>query len=546
MDFTFLKPDELRIADKSLLVGIDDIKYLDLIRMSLTVLLHILHCNQEATSYELTFAATKTVLEKFGAKIFLISADDSLQDWLRISLRHCCSQDPSVAAAAVRFIIYLLHSCFHYMGSFTVVSNTALAVINDVIDKVLEVNRSFLTSYADEDRVLYGLNSLTYSMEEIAFQRSNEVLFKDHSTISVAFLDALQRFARNLKTVLVAHGDLRRHLSHPVGYDFLGANLLDPLVDDPRVMALLHGPRDLRKLVKGDSSKRTNNSQYQIEEVMTHLLEASEVYDVIALPRFRMFWLENLARLHELKLNRSESAEIRWRIYSICVKVDDTWRSQWVPRPPLEWNFRQAVVSGQTAAASGNSVGGTTESVATAVLVTSAAVAVSNLSEKIELQDPHALPSAASAANGNTPISVTTAVNSSHVSRSYSNSIAIDTNKYPASGENRNFLSVFTAAVDRPPLRAWADNAQYLKHMEIALAVVSERYFAVSLVHLAERASNQLMTLFRMTNRTDLVVKEYSKIVNALKTVSDKGITSSMAIGSFYRVFYEGSGDTFF
>ena len=541
-DFTYLAPEDLKIGDKSMLVGMADFKYLDLIRMCLTVLLHILYCNQEPASYELTFSAAKTVLEKFGAKIFLVSVDDSLQDWIRISLRHSCSSDEGVASAAVRFIIYILHSCFHYLGSFSVVSNTILAVLNDVIDTLLESNRSSIVNHSDEDRILSGLTALVESMHETALHRDNSGMYSD--TITVSFLEALQRFAKNLGIVLLAHADMRRFLHNPVGYDFYGANLLDPPVDDPRVTALFCRPREQRKQVKPDNAAK---KVLQVEEVTARFLQAAEVYNPICLPRFRMLWLENLARMNEFKQNRAESAEIRWKIYNLCVQVANTWRTQWVPRPPLEWSLRQAVVPQQSMNA-----GTAVSDLVPALVSTTSATSVTllNFNSVLQTGENQDAPESLIVANaiplfngGAVPIAST--LNSAHASRSYSNSIVIDTNKGSSNGENRNFLNVLTTALDKAPLRAWADSDQYMKHMEMALSIVSERYFAVNLIHLAERASNHLMTLYRTSNRTDMLVKEYGKIVTSLKLVGDKGVTSSMAIGNFYRVFYDGAGERF-
>ena len=544
-EFTYLVPQDLKIGEKSLLVGTEDIKYLDLIRMCLTVLLHILYCNQEPSAYELTFSASKAVLENFGGKIFLISVDDSLQDWIRISLRHSCSPDEGVASAAMLFIIHMLHSSFHYLGSFSIVSNTILAVINDVIDTLLESNRSTIVNHSDEDRVLAGLTALVESMLDTASHRDSVIFAGTNSgTIAIPFLEALQRFAKNLGIVLLAHGDMRRYLPTPVGYDFYGANLLDPLtLDDPRVTALFCRPREQRKQVKPDS---TAKKVAQIDEITSRFFQASEVYNPIVLPRFRMLWLENLARMNEIKQNRAESAEIRWRIYNLCVQVADTWRTQWVPRPPLEWSLRQAVVPQQSA----NSMFPLNDLVPATVQATTTATSVSLLNSNSavqagdyqDLQEPFLEANAIPLVNGGA-VPIASTVNSAHASRSYSNNIVIDTGKGSSNGENRNFLSVLTAALDKPFLRAWADTDQYTKHMEMALSVVSERYFAVNLIHLAERASSHLMALYRISNRTDLLAKEYGKIVTALKLVGDKGVTSSMAIGIFYRVFYDGAGE---
>jgi len=131
---------------------------------------------------------------------------------------------------------------------------------------------------------------------------------------------------------------------------------------------------------------------------------------------------------------------------------------------------------------------------------------------------------------------------SSAKGRTLSVGLNFDLNSMQGCGEHRNFFAVLTKALDKPPLYAWADQHQYNKHMELALTIVSERYFAVNLIHLAERASNHLMKLYRLNNRTEMVMAEYAKILTALKNVTEKGITSNMAIGTFYRVCYDGSG----
>jgi hypothetical protein len=283
----------------------------------------------------------------------------------------------------------------------------------------------------------------------------------------------------DLQVILLASAELRRYVTHPVAYDFLGANMLDGPFDD-RTTALTHLMRQQRKAVKADGSvyqQGTTNSGFQIEEVMIHFVHAAEVYDPIKLPRFRIQWLENLVRLHELRLNRAEGAEIRWRIFQICQAVEDTWQVQWVPRPPLDWSRRGLI--------------------------------------NVDFNGT----------NNNTELSS----NQSPLNKSHD---------IP----DRNFYQTFLRAMDARPFRAWCSCQQYLAHMESALAVATERFCATNLIHLAERTSSHLIQLYRISKQVELMSGEYGRILGAFKTMSDKGITSAMAVGTFYRVFYDGRG----
>jgi hypothetical protein len=78
--------------------------------------------------------------------------------------------------------------------------------------------------------------------------------------------------------------------------------------------------------------------------------------------------------------------------------------------------------------------------------------------------------------------------------------------------------------------------------MITALTVAAERFCSTNLIHLAERASGNLVNLYRFAKKTELMVTEYNRMANALKGTADKGITTHMAMGTYYRVYYDGLG----
>ena len=282
---------------------------------------------------------------------------------------------------------------------------------------------------------------------------------------------------------------------------------LNPSRVTSRVTHLIVQVREKRRAVekrtkKGADPQAFTKSGFQIEELMVHFLSAAEVYDPIKLPRFRMMWLENLARLHELRQNKAEGAEIRWKIFELCRGVENTWTTAWVPRPPLHWNWRQTESDGArehmtngTGAATGDGTGGI-------------------------------------GATGIAGIGAGGKASSSKSSSSSSSSSSSD--QYISL--DRNFYQVITSALDALPYRAWKDQQQYIRHKELALTVATEKFWSAHLIHLAERSTSHLMQMCRLNQRTELLAEQYANMASKMKQVVEKGISNSIAIGTFYHV----------
>lgn len=494
-------PLRQQCIEESIICSNEEKELAAFLRQALCVPLHALYCNQVDSALAEIYSFISSIVKRFGAKMFLVSLEDSLQYWLRITLIHFASDSLLVRHTACNFFLTLLDMTFQHFGSFAAISTTVLAILNDVLNEILEANRPTISTYSDEDRALQGFIDAFREIRETAEKNLQNgrkagnkassprksrqvssgakkgVFFFNHHRIHPMAVSLIE-FVKSVEIVFRANADVRRYLSLPAGYDFFGANLLDGPYDD-RTSLLLQILRQNRRNVKNDTNYPNDNSNkssagsFQLEEVMMHFVAAAEVYDVFKLPRFKMQWLENLARLHQSKSNRAEGAEVRWRIFKICQQIEDRWPRLWSPRPPLQWQRRG----------------------------------------KLALD---------SSASGN-------------VSSSPNNGTS------DADG-NRDFYRVLTTALDSRPLRPWLDINQFWTHKITALTVSRQLYSSVSLISLAERGSTQLIQLYRLAQHTPAMIEEYDVLAGYWKAALEKGITNSMALGTFYRVFYTGLG----
>jgi hypothetical protein len=513
-DYAFILRDSN--IDEAVLVGISNLRVVYFMREALSVILHGLYCHQSDEMVCLLFNAASTAIRNFGAKVFLVAVEDSLQDWMRAALFHCGAHSKTITHTACNFVLYLLRACFHFLGSATLVANTVLAVINDVVETILDSYQHQVKFYSDEDEVLKDLDNAIASMKRVAqWNLTMGGTTEDGgwgepnlgAANNSAFCKSVIQLMESLEVILLANSDLRRNVSHPVGYDFYGSNMLDGPWNE-RNSALMSAIRNKRRNVLPDPvvGKLTPMSGFHLEEVMQHLVAAAEVYDKFKLPRLRMYWLENLAMLHKRNMNRAEGAEVRWKIFKLCELVEDTWRHQWVPRPPLAWARRS---------------GGVLKS-------------PDSHSPSLGVQALIAAANAGSVTPGNTK--------AAHLS------IGRTVHDTPGSTEgdfiekDRNFYSVLKAALEAKPNRAWLDAEQYLSHMQVSLDEATKGYNSVNLIHLAERTSFRLVHLYRMLRKPERMLNEYTKMADAVKMITEKGITTSMAMGNFYRVFYDGLG----
>lgn len=456
--------------EDSMLNGVANFKIVPFLRMAMTVLLHALYANQDSHQLVEIFLCADTAIRRFGARLFILALEDSLQYWMRATMFHAASTKPEVRQCVCNFLICFLRSSYHYFGTFSLLSNTIFAVFNEVQYDILENNRSEISHPSDVDKLLSRLGESITMIRTVAQEKIRRGE-NSRSRKRYPFCSSLITFMNSLETIQLASADLRRYVSHPVLYDYYGGNMLDGPFDE-RVMSLMQSIRNRRKAVKAEGGVEqggaTVRSGFHIEEIMMHFLQAAEVYDPMILPRFRMQWLENLARLHDLRQNRAEGAEVRWHIFKLCHQVEATWQKLWVPKPPLEWQRR-----GLAPLETGPDLSGNARVVST----------------------------------------------------------------------DRNFFQVLTKALDSQMFRPWVDAAQYWTHMESALTIVTERYCSVNLLHLAERSSAHLISLYRLTKKTDQMITEYTRMTNAVKASQDRGIMTDIAMGTFYRVLYTGEGN---
>jgi hypothetical protein len=476
-----LVPLRQQYIEPSICCNEDEKELVMFMRQALCVPLHALYCNQVDSALAEIYSFISSIVKRFGAKIFLASLEDSLQYWLRITLIHFASVSLLVRHTACNFFITLLDSTFQYFGTFAAISTVVFAIFNDVLSEILEWNKSTITTLSDEDSALQGLIDAFLEIKENVqknLNKGSDGSSSKKSSVSSSSYHypskyihpmsiALLEFVKNVEVIFRANAEVRRYLSLPAGYDFFGANLLDGPYDE-RTSLLLQVLRQNRRNIKNDLNDSNKTSVgFQLEEVMMHFVEAADVYDVYKLPRFKMQWLENLARLHQSRANRAEGAEIRWKIYLLCSQLEDRWQSIWSPKPPLQWQRRGKIGSGSDPSSSSSSLTG-------------------------------------------------------------------------AELDGRDFYRVLLQTLNSTPLRPWMDMNQFWIHKVTSLTVSRQWYASVNLMSLAERASTQLIQMFRSSQQTGALIEEYTVLANNWKLTLEKGITNEIALGTFYRVYYTG------
>ena len=266
--------------------------FIPFLKLAVSVILHGLHGNHSVTSMGRFYYCARLVIRRFGFKVFEATVGDSMQDWARVCLLSCAQRNIDTATDSCDFLLYLLRASFHYRGSLTAMSTVLLAVFDDVITRLLHNNRESIRTYSDEDLVLQPLLDSLRRMREAAEKR---VL---RGWKQAALSQAVANLMRNLETLWLASSLMRRHVSHPVGHDWLGTNMLDgPFEEHSNVLMLTL--RNSRRNV-GPSP---GQPKADLEAVMETFANAADIFDAIALPRFRIRWLENLARVCKLLLH---------------------------------------------------------------------------------------------------------------------------------------------------------------------------------------------------------------------------------------------------
>lgn len=215
-----------------------------------------------------------------------------MQYWIRITLFYCGhNTDESIRIAACNFLFCLMRSCYHYFGSFTIIATTILAVMEDVLQELLEHHSTSIKTFSDEDKVLSYFYQSLQLMKQMARERIQQQKLKQKqrldqqqqqqqqhsstshtSNYSISFCSSLLTLFHDIEVVFNAHEDLRRHLTLPVVYDFYGVNLLDGPFDG-RTTELMQNVRQRRKVIVAESGDTNNHYSKQCsrnEEVTTN------------------------------------------------------------------------------------------------------------------------------------------------------------------------------------------------------------------------------------------------------------------------------------
>jgi hypothetical protein len=314
-----------------------------LLESCLAVILHALHTLQSESVLVEMFAVAGICINRFGARLFITVVGDSLQDWARCCLRYCAAKSSKVTQAASKFMVTLFRACFYYFGSLHVAGDVYLSVFDDVLEELLKPLQEMKRTYDDEDDVLLPMALSFATMQQYFKKKSDDARKNPRSYGSnngcnnmIPFYSAALKLLTGFQLLILADAQRRRHVSHQVGYDWSGVNMLDGPFDNLSVSAhQVHILRMNRALLKENPD--TKRQKLETEEVMELFYKASEVFDPVRLPRQHIRWLESLARLADLKTYRAEAGIARWRIFKICLAVKDTWQSAWAPRQPLQW-----------------------------------------------------------------------------------------------------------------------------------------------------------------------------------------------------------------
>ena len=478
----------------------------ELMELSASVLLHGLLSNQSEVALVATMEQARTVLKRFGGRVFTIAVGDSMQDWLRRIFLFCAYPGAVLRYQSCDLMLLLFQSSFYHCSSLTLLKNTALSVFQDVIDTVISIYGPKIDSITKEDEYLSYLRASVIHMRDAAptsmllAPSSRQSL--PNTTDGIALSAQLFDFMGSLDKILLGNAYIRRQLLHPVGYDWLGANILDgPYTEHSNnIVFRAHTERiranngsrpasynysaqnssspvgkarkvALQRLPEGDNELSLASDSIasqpcpvvdlvvpldevlDCDGVMELFVEVANIFDPILLPRIRMRWLENLVRLLDSKLHRAESAEVRWRLYLLCEGVRGSWEKLWAPREPLQWT--------------GEGFGD---------------YAARNIPQ-------------------------------------------------------RNFLQLYTATTSSSG-KWWSSPSQFKEHMETALTVGSSKFASISLFHLAERGYHSLLALYRQESRLADMSSVYQNISNLFRS----HLSSSFAMGIFYRVLFLGRG----
>jgi hypothetical protein len=235
------------------------------------VMLHALSLPEEQECHSKLLAIATTAVANWGAKLFAKVVGDTLQDWLRLAMKFLCyhtveeertyhyhdgpaasatntagsavpsaetAANPSVnkdgnaaaggalklnilSANALSFVCTLLKAQFVYYGNITLVSDTMLAVFDDVIEHLLNYFSGIMHTHEEEDHLLAPfLHCL-----QILKLESQQELKRGTNKMFASYHYAVIRLAQDLELLVFAHSQLRRYIPNHVIYDWQGTSI---------------------------------------------------------------------------------------------------------------------------------------------------------------------------------------------------------------------------------------------------------------------------------------------------------------------------------
>lgn len=449
-----------------------------IVQFVLYTVLHGLHCHQSQIRIKTLYDVVKFAMKKFGMKMFMICVGDTLQDWVRISFRNiCCKVDRYFVenenlTASQSFLFYLLTCSFAYYGNFIQLADTCKAVFADVIDTLLECHSQDIKTLLDEDEILIPLRDGLAAIKAEATSRLQSSNINSLAAKAACFLiDELIILYDALKCV-------RLHVPNSVFHDWQGSNTLDGPIDEKFKLRVRRNSAVLTECF----SNGKESLNIDIDEIIETFVKAAKVFDPIRLTRFSILWLSHIAKLHDMNNNKSDGAEVRWRIFNICLVVENDWLNAWYPRPPLDWEKGSSYLKQYL----GHSV--------------------RKYGSQGELRE----------SAPTSPI---------------------------ANSAERNFLATLIDVINLPRAKAWTCQKQYLDHLELTLSKSIELFTNSGLFYLAERSSLSLVDFYRKTGQIRKLGMEYERLAKSITVACDSGdIKSSFGLGTFYWVQFAGKG----
>ncbi|CAB1104889.1 unnamed protein product [Ectocarpus sp. CCAP 1310/34] len=291
-----------------------------LVRRVLSSLLHALSVRQSDVCLVRLLEGAIDFLRRYGARVFVSSVGDRMQDWLRSTLVHCNAQRYRLRTAGRNFLTYLLRSAFHYYGSIGVVRKPLMAVFQGMI--------SCMSGELDKTE------RHRCPAQPCAGGKGRRAVI---STVE----EAVQALAP-LDTTLEEMRD--RLPSSDPSFRHRMKTFMDELLLVKR--AYLIKLRYLRKVASSDGTTHMGLDGYaskywlglgvtdlDTESVQEIFMQAASVFNSTELPKERADWLFTLAEYHKMLNNDAEQGRCLVEIYQGFKRCLPIWDQLWKMTP---------------------------------------------------------------------------------------------------------------------------------------------------------------------------------------------------------------------